>query len=60
MTYLALYIIIGISVTFLLTHFTPNESLSDMGGTGVFLWISFITFLWPLVFIMIISQYFKD
>ena len=60
MTYLALYFIIRIIVTFLLTHFTPNDSLSDMGSTGVFLWISFITFLWPLVFMMIISQYFKD
>lgn len=60
MTYLALYFIIGIIITFLLTHFTPNDSLSDMGSSGVFLWISFITFLWPLVFMIIISEYFKD
>lgn len=60
MTYLALYFIIGIMITLLLTHFTPNESLSDMGGAGIFIWILFITLLWPLVFLIILSQYFKD
>jgi len=60
MTYLAVYLIIGIIITFLLTQIIPDDGLSEMGGTGVFLWISFITFLWPLVFMIIISEYFKD
>lgn len=60
MTYLAVYLIIGIIITFLLTQLINDSDLIDMGKTGVFLWILFITSLWPLVFLMILSHYFKD
>jgi len=60
MTYLAVYLIIGIIITFLLTQIIPDDGLSEMGDLGIFLWILFITSLWPLVFLMILSQYFKD
>ena len=60
MTYLAVYFLIGIIITFLLTQIIPDDGLIEMGGVGIFLWILFITLLWPLVFFMILSQYFKD
>jgi len=60
MTYFILYFLIGIVITTLVTQTIPNEPLNELGGLGVFLWISFMTFLWPLFFILMFIQYFKD